>query len=189
MIFSENRYPLFGIMLSRNSNRRRERPQIRGGSRNPERRAEGVLPRPGHDQRAGRGAGLVFCQRIELIVGRLDDEERVRPVRQDQYRAGQPTPILRLPRRNQAENSRQQGEARLHLEATRVAELPFRQQARIVERQPRRLLGLIDVKRRARKSGGEGERGWTSYHRSSPRFTPAPDAPSSRRLRPRQKGR
>src|SRR5579862_343322 len=119
---------------------------------------------------------------MELIVGRLDDEQRVRPVRQDQHRARQPTPILRLPCRNEAENSRQQGEACLHLEAARIAELPLRQQAHVVERQPRRLLGLVDVERRARKGGGESERGWASYHRSAPCFTPAPGATSSARL-------
>jgi hypothetical protein len=81
---------------------------------------------------------------------------------EDQQRADGKVPVVQLPRGDKAEQCRQQSESALHRRGLVIAFLPFQQQGRIVEREPRRLLGDIDEDRAPANTAANTSARWAA---------------------------
>ena len=127
-----------------------------------------MQPAPGPDQFACCRAGAAGRGGVELVVGRQYDEEGVGPVGEHQHGADGPAPVVRLPRGEETERAGNDGEARLHGKTARIARLPLRQQAVVVEAKARRLFGEVDVEGGAGKRRAERKSELTCKHGASP---------------------
>jgi hypothetical protein len=119
-------------------------------------------PSPDHAARFGRSS---LRRRIhELPVGRHDYEYRVGPICEQDDGPEQPTPFEGAEKRDQPEDSADNGEARLHHVAALVGQLPLGKERAIIELKARGLLGDVDVDRSSCEYGGYRERKLTGKY-------------------------
>src|SRR5207248_10801977 len=91
------------------------------------------------------GTRIGGINRHERVVRRRDDENGVGPIGNQSERTEKPEPDTGLPPCQYSQDETNDGKRRLHDEAALVSGFPFNQQGSVIEMQPRRLLGEIDV--------------------------------------------
>ncbi len=96
--------------------------------------------------------------RLQALVERQDNKQRVRPVGDEQQGSGEPAPVLQVVPGEQAKNKAHCGKGGLHQGAALIADLPLPQQCTIGERQTRGLLGYSDVEGGASKKSRNHQR-------------------------------
>jgi hypothetical protein len=107
-----------------------------------------------------------LCRRVhETVVRRRDQEQRIRPIREQDDCSEQPTPLEGCEKGNEPEEPTDDREARLHPVATLIGQLPLGNEGTIIKPKARWLLGDVDVDRCPRKDGGYRERELSSEHR------------------------
>ena len=116
-----------------------------------------MQPVPFVEQGAGFGSGRCQVCRHQRVVDRLDDQKRPGPRRQDMERAEEEGREPGLPPGDGAKQKAKQSQARLHGEAVLVGRFPLGKQVAVVQLEPRRLLGEIDVESRAGEEGRNDE--------------------------------
>jgi hypothetical protein len=84
----------------------------------------------------------------------------------NEHRADNPAPIPGRPGGNQAEHARNHCATRLHLKAAVVAWFPLLEEGSVIETEPRRLLGEVDVERSPGERGGDNRRKLPCKHES-----------------------
>ena len=99
-----------------------------------------------------------WYRRFKLAVGRHDDEQRVGPVRQHDYSTERPEQIAGRPPGGRTEERRKDSNRGLHGGAALVSRTPLRKRRPVVESEPRRVLGDVDVNRRAEEDRGRHQR-------------------------------
>ena len=130
------------------------------------RRADGPMTRS--SCRVSR-IGLFRRDRVQAVVGRLDHQQRVGPVGEDQQRADEPAPVARLPRRPESRAATSPAPARPASARRGCSSSAIPSAAAlIVEREPRRLLRDVDEDGRAGEHRGEHEREVGCEHSSTP---------------------
>src|SRR5262249_43318108 len=162
--------------------RSRCRPQIDDGRADAKRAAHRMKRTPSFDQAARLRVGAIGRRRLQALVDRQDDEQRVGPVGEDDESADQPAPVPRGPERRESAQRRNHRETRLHGEPARIAPLPLGEHGAVVESEARGLLRHADIDRRAREGGGGHQRqgcGDADHHRS----VECPEKPRTTRRR------
>ena len=110
------------------------------------------------DQGAAVRPGARRFSRHEYSVRRHDAQERVRPVRNKDYGAQQPSPVTGLPPCHQAQQEADDSQRRLHGEPVFVGWLPLSEEGAVIEAQTGGLLGDIYVQRRSGEQCGDSQR-------------------------------
>lgn len=70
--------------------------------------------------------------RHELVIRRHNNQQRVGPVRDNDYSPEKPSPVLAGKKCHYAQDAREDGQRCLHGEAALVARLPLRKQGAVV---------------------------------------------------------
>jgi hypothetical protein len=119
-----------------------------------------------HAARFGRGG---LRRRVhETPVGRHDDEDRVRPICEQDDGSEQPTPVEGADIGDEPEDPANDGKARLHDVAPLIGRLPLGEERAIVKLKARWLLGYIDLDRCPRKHARNRKRKLSRQHSPSP---------------------
>ena len=100
---------------------------------------------PLFNEPAAGGAARICRESHERLVGRQDDDQRIRPVANQRDRARQPTPIAGEPPGPDAEKTADQGQRTLQGETALIGRLPFPEQSTVIQAQPGGLFGDVDV--------------------------------------------
>jgi hypothetical protein len=134
-----------------------QRPYEDQGGSQAKRRADRMQVRPFLYEFTAMGTSTGWINRHERVVGRHDDEKRVGPIGNQDQRTEKPEPDTALPPCQYSQDEANDGKRGLHDEAALVRGFPFDKQRSIVEMQPRRLLGEIDVECCAEENRSDGQ--------------------------------